>query len=163
MTHGYIRLVYDRQCLAIGIPEEAINVGVDDDGCFFLEAWTEYCDFCSKPIWDLDSAAFRNEEDDLSICVGCVKQAALQMDLIAHPRSTRVPVPAWLRKAVFARDGEMCRYCGSTSDLQIDHVIPASVGGPNCMENLVTACRECNMKKLNRAPWDIGMTIQPLA
>ena len=45
----------------------------------------------------------------------------------------RVPRDAHRRKitrrAVFARDGWMCQYCGSHSNLTVDHVIPRSKGG----------------------------------
>ena len=34
------------------------------------------------------------------------------------------------RRAVFARDDWTCQYCGSRSNLTVDHVIPRSKGGP---------------------------------
>ncbi len=33
------------------------------------------------------------------------------------------------RRAVFARDGWTCQYCGARSNLTLDHVIPRSKGG----------------------------------
>ena len=33
------------------------------------------------------------------------------------------------RRAVFARDGWQCQYCGSRANLTVDHVIPRSKGG----------------------------------
>lgn len=59
------------------------------------------------------------------------------------------------RYLTFARDGFRCRYCGRspmTSDeieLQVDHLIPRSKQGPNTLENYVTACKECNVGKLD--------------
>src|ERR1700684_3894282 len=33
------------------------------------------------------------------------------------------------RRAVFARDGWMCQYCGSRPNLTVDHALPPSKGG----------------------------------
>jgi hypothetical protein len=66
------------------------------------------------------------------------------------------PQPAqWkeLRAAVFARDDYTCQYCGARGvSLHCDHVIPVSRGGPNDLDNLVTACKRCNQAKYNRTP-----------
>ena len=55
-----------------------------------------------------------------------------------------------LRFKVLERDAFKCKYCGAKSQstsLHIDHKIPISDGGTNEMENLVTACAECNLGK----------------
>jgi hypothetical protein len=63
-------------------------------------------------------------------------------------RKPKERIPERLRKAVLARDGSACRYCGSTTGpFQIDHVYPESKGGPSVIENLVVACDVCNHKK----------------
>tara|TARA_R110002020_G_C15934013_1_gene744075 strand:+ start:128 stop:643 length:516 start_codon:yes stop_codon:yes gene_type:complete len=54
---------------------------------------------------------------------------------------------------VFERDGFSCKYCGRTADevtLQVDHVHPVCEGGGNEMENLLTACFDCNSGKSGR-------------
>jgi len=40
-----------------------------------------------------------------------------------------------------------CVYCGKTSNLQLDHIIPRNRGGKDNGENLVWACRKCNASK----------------
>jgi 5-methylcytosine-specific restriction endonuclease McrA len=59
-----------------------------------------------------------------------------------------------LRFAVFVRDGFRCRYCGigacDGAVLHADHVIPASRGGPTNIDNLVTACLDCNLGKSDK-------------
>lgn len=53
-----------------------------------------------------------------------------------------------VRKAVFERDKYRCQYCGEKAvRLECDHVIPISIGGSNGMDNLVTACYDCNRSK----------------
>ena len=63
------------------------------------------------------------------------------------------------RRAVFARDGWVCQYCGSAAE-NVDHVIPRSRGGPHEWDNVVAACRRCNSKKENRLPHEAGLTLR---
>lgn len=56
------------------------------------------------------------------------------------------------RFEVFKRDGFTCCYCGRNRDgdgvkLHVDHVIPVAEGGSDSIENLVTACQDCNLGK----------------
>ncbi len=52
------------------------------------------------------------------------------------------------RRTVFARDNYTCQYCGLVArELTIDHVVPKRHGGQTTWDNVVTACRRCNMKK----------------
>lgn len=53
------------------------------------------------------------------------------------------------RRAVFARDGHSCQYCGKRAE-SIDHVRPRSRGGEHAWENVVAACRRCNTVKRDR-------------
>ena len=62
-------------------------------------------------------------------------------------RTLRRPLDSDLRWAIFERDGYSCTYCGSKSDLTIDHVHPVSLGGSNHQANLQTLCRRCNCSK----------------
>lgn len=61
------------------------------------------------------------------------------------------------RRALFARDGHRCVYCGSSGRLTLDHVVPRSRGGDSVWENVVTSCAPCNLRKGNRLPEEIEM------
>jgi 5-methylcytosine-specific restriction endonuclease McrA len=61
------------------------------------------------------------------------------------------------RRAVFARDSWTCQYCGRTSHLTVDHVLPRSRGGTSVWENIVTSCAPCNRRKGNRTPVEVDM------
>ena len=61
------------------------------------------------------------------------------------------------RRAVFARDGWTCQYCGTRSNLTVDHVIPRSKGGDSSWENIVASCAPCNRRKGDRLPRQAGM------
>ncbi len=61
------------------------------------------------------------------------------------------------RRAVFARDGWSCQYCGARSNLTVDHVIPRSKGGDSSWENIVASCAPCNRRKGDRLPAQANM------
>jgi 5-methylcytosine-specific restriction endonuclease McrA len=71
------------------------------------------------------------------------------------PYRPRAPLT---RRAVFARDGWACQYCGATAE-NLDHVIPRSRGGEHVWENVVAACRRCNAKKENHLLADVGLSL----
>lgn len=62
------------------------------------------------------------------------------------------------RRAVFARDGHRCQYCGALAD-SIDHIMPRSRGGLHVWENVAAACRRCNLDKRDRTPDEAGMQL----
>lgn len=62
------------------------------------------------------------------------------------------------RKAIFARDGYRCQYCGGPAE-NIDHIVPRSRGGDHSWYNVVASCRKCNGKKENKTPEEAGMQL----
>jgi len=63
----------------------------------------------------------------------------------------RDAIPAAIRRAVWARDGDRCSWpldggggCGSTHRLELDHVIPWAEWGPSTVENLRVVCGRHN-------------------
>ena len=67
------------------------------------------------------------------------------------------------RHNIFERDKNTCQYCGEVferKDLNLDHVIPRSKGGPHTWENVVAACRRCNTRKEDRLPHEAGMVLR---
>jgi 5-methylcytosine-specific restriction endonuclease McrA len=50
--------------------------------------------------------------------------------------------------SVMERDGYKCVYCGSTKNLQIDHVIPVASGGTNDVDNLRVLCKKHNIRRV---------------
>lgn len=61
------------------------------------------------------------------------------------------------RRAVFARDGHRCQYCGRPAE-NLDHVVPRSRRGPHSWENVVASCRSCNARKGDHLPSECGMS-----
>lgn len=42
---------------------------------------------------------------------------------------------------------DICIYCGSKSDLTLEHILPRSRGGPDTPDNAVWVCKKCNSSK----------------
>lgn len=61
-------------------------------------------------------------------------------------RARQLPIS---RRGVFLRDEHRCQYCGDRAET-LDHVVPRSRGGTHCWENVVAACRPCNVGKADR-------------
>ena len=77
-------------------------------------------------------------------------------------RFVRVPHRAGVpltRRAVFARDGGRCAYCGANA-ASIDHVVPRSRGGRHTWDNVVAACHRCNRVKADKTPADLGWRLR---
>ncbi len=68
------------------------------------------------------------------------------------------------RRGVFARDGHRCQYCSAAAE-SIDHVVPRSKGGTHTWENVVAACRPCNVRKRDRLLHETSMVLgcRPMA
>ncbi len=77
--------------------------------------------------------------------------------MLYHVRRPR-PTVRLSRREVFVRDRYRCQYCAETIvEPTVDHVVPRRLGGRRRWENLVTACRHCNLRKAGRTPRDAGM------
>jgi 5-methylcytosine-specific restriction endonuclease McrA len=102
------------------------------------------------------------EELDRPLCSATRKFAWPHVIRLVHyVRVPRIVQRKISRRALFARDGWRCVYCGSaTSRLTLDHVIPRSRGGESIWENVVTSCAPCNMRKGNRLPHEIEMPLR---
>ena len=81
--------------------------------------------------------------------------------LVQYVRGPRAIQRKISRRALFARDGWRCVYCGTSSGrLTLDHVIPRSKGGESIWENVVTACAPCNLRKGDRSLEQAGMALR---
>jgi 5-methylcytosine-specific restriction endonuclease McrA len=76
-------------------------------------------------------------------------------------RKPAQPSIAFNKKNILKRDAHICQYCGRNGGerMTIDHVIPKSLGGRTVWENVVSACRACNLKKGNKPLEEMGMRL----
>jgi 5-methylcytosine-specific restriction endonuclease McrA len=83
------------------------------------------------------------------------------VQLVTYDRMPRTTIRL-TRRNIFLRDGYTCQYCarrGTPRDLNLDHVMPRSRGGPMTWENVVCSCRVCNLKKGGRTPPEANMRL----
>lgn len=70
--------------------------------------------------------------------------------------------PTVTKAKLLRRDRCTCAYCGEVfpeRDLQVEHIVPESRGGPYTWMNLVLADAACNLRKGARTPEEAGMPL----
>lgn len=75
-----------------------------------------------------------------------------------HASMTRIP--PLTNRALFARDGMRCCYCGEkfpASRLTRDHVVARARGGRDEWSNLLSACSRCNGMKADKSCEEANM------
>jgi len=101
------------------------------------------------------------ESDDRIPIVGGALRVPRVLHLARYDRTPRVAVRL-TRRNLMMRDNHQCQYClkrPPVRDLNIDHILPRSRGGADTWENLVTACRTCNLRKAWRTPEEANMRL----
>ena len=112
----------------------------------------QYWMFTDRFYWDNDHLA---PEQVHALLVTRSQRQAERIDraqamvaIGATPRpAVRHRIPDDVKQYVWLRDGGRCTHCGSTAELQFDHVIPVSMGGSSEPENLQILCGPCNRRK----------------
>lgn len=108
------------------------------------------------------------ERDDLPANTRMIKTSGQPVpapDVIVLTEYGKVPPRkiGFNRQNLFKRDVYTCQYCGISlpgSELQIEHIMPRSRGGPTSWENTVAACDGCNSRKADKTPREAGMTLR---
>ena len=74
----------------------------------------------------------------------------------------RTAISKKIRFEVFKRDSFICQYCAAKPPkvpLEVDHIVPVCKGGKNHIDNLITACFDCNRGKAGNELTSIPKTI----
>ncbi len=113
----------------------------NEDLCSFCEPNKRTCLLCAEEFF----GGFKSDGNGNIICGKCRSKFKFKN------------VAPWmvLRYATFVRDSFTCVYCGRSPltdksvKLNCDHIHPRAKGGEDKLENLATACFECNIGKLD--------------
>ncbi len=85
-----------------------------------------------------------------------LERTAKRKALVEKPRKVNRPaspdrIPASVKREVWSRDGGRCQWaiesggiCGSTTRVELDHVVPRALGGPSTASNLRVLCKTHN-------------------
>ena len=102
---------------------------------------------------------------------GVQRRAGMQSRIEVHPIIAvrgAIPSKAWRltpalsNPKLFARDRQVCAYCGHRfhfDELTREHIVPVSRGGKDTWMNCITACRACNGHKGSRLPEEARMAL----
>ena len=99
-----------------------------------------------------------------SLCTQKIQQ--FLDDKLTRQQKTKIPthVSGLMRYEVLRRAKSRCALCGVTRDeraLDVDHIIPRSLGGKTEMSNLQALCYICNRSKGNQDRTDFRNYIPP--
>lgn len=105
----------------------------------------------------------RHEDDAVQLIRGALR-APRVVHLTFYDRVPRLAIRL-TRQNLMLRDQYQCQYCGQRpgpAELNLDHVVPRSLGGTDSWENLVVSCKPCNLKKGKKTPREAGMHLRRL-
>lgn len=111
----------------------------DCNGAAYRTPVTVQCHWCDTPIERPPNEVESRKE------LFCDQTCWTNWQRRFKPRQSRKFSP-WQKRAWLET---FCRRCGSTTKLELDHIIPRFAGGPPVRENAQTLCRCCNRKKLH--------------
>ncbi|BDG04556.1 HNH endonuclease [Anaeromyxobacter oryzae] len=98
-----------------------------------------------------------------------LEKAAKRKGLVSKPLKIPRPakrdhIPAHVKRAVMERDGGRCQFrlpsgeiCGSTHQLEFDHIEPVALGGASTVDNVRITCRRHNIISARRVFGDDWM------
>lgn len=156
-TYLAIHVVSARRafCLLCKGMAEVINV---EEGSYMSYDFDDWCEISELRV-AMDEIY---DHDDWIRTVNLQIQVPRVIRLLNYDRVPKNTVK-FSRRNVFLRDENCCQYCGQkfgNHHLSLDHVVPRSRGGEMSWENIVCACRRCNVRKGGRTPQEAGMHLR---
>jgi len=114
-----------------------------------------------KQSFELTALYSQDEIEDLKgLCERKISEyiERRNIDIWDHRRNARRPVPGSVRYEVLVKAHHKCELCGvdaSVRALEVDHIVPKSLGGPDSLDNYQALCYKCNTNKGNRSDIDL--------
>jgi hypothetical protein len=140
---------YDLEELFEDLREKLLEGEVSEEHLYSeIERFLYLLPYKWADISDLDVEDIRCNVFGHTCPVFLTAEPLSETEEIREPASPYVPRDVLLQ--VVRRDGRMCQRCSRNlrdGEIEIDHVIPVSKGGPSRRDNLRVLCRDCNRSK----------------
>jgi hypothetical protein len=84
------------------------------------------------------------------VCPVFMSQSGATETKVGRKEGRNIPREIMLK--VVRRDSQLCQKCFKyvrDDELEFDHIIPVSKGGPTSVDNIRILCRDCNKRKSN--------------
>jgi len=109
------------------------------------------CNCCERQMEGYE-VTLHWEKENFTLCGDCLKRLAIKYIFIDPTFNEKIiinrkTISEELRNKVYKKYNFKCVKCGSTENLEIDHLVPFSLGGRTELENLQLLCKKCNLKK----------------
>lgn len=131
---------------------DAQDIGQGDS--YVLDKTLEFWDYAktSDAFWVLDSVLDKEQIAKIDRSVNRSKAYREYINSYEYRKriAKQYTSNRKIRATVFDRDGKVCKHCGGTTSLSLDHIVPVSRGGGNTLENIQVLCKPCNSKKGNK-------------
>lgn len=91
-----------------------------------------------------------------------VAELIIEVNRYFHSEERTSGASSFRSRVIQAQGGEFCALCGSrsTNQLQVDHVVPVSIGGRDHLSNMQLLCTDCNSAKGNWRSLGVGAILQ---
>jgi 5-methylcytosine-specific restriction endonuclease McrA len=142
-------------------------VGVNSVARALVKVWNETARIVDPADFQLytweDWSALKPQDGEPFIRTQHLQLRVPEVVVLNH--YDRVPLGAvtFTRRNIFKRDRYTCQYCGrqpGSEELTIDHILPRSRGGVSTWDNCVLACVDCNSRKADRTPAEVGLHLR---
>lgn len=112
----------------------------------------------------IDKLSFEQKAELKKICEGKIQDyiSSRGLSVWDYRLIDTEPVPDSLRYIVLKESNGRCALCGATRNervLDVDHIIPRSLGGKTEYSNLQVLCSKCNRSKRNKDKTDFRQLI----
>lgn len=155
----YKKLFYKEKKIKCSICSEVGKIGRHNNGKLICKKCNEkyFYDRPKSRCFKCGKIGIRSGyRNGMPICIRCYSKEYKKLNkdtyrALKHIRKARIRGSGGnliaLEISMINNRDQRCVYCGSKSNLTLDHIVPLSKGGMSTFNNYVLACQKCNISK----------------